>query len=227
MQGGFDKELTSMKNSKCASESKPADQKAIEKSCTSPISSTPADCIITFAGYDWRVLEVQKNNKALLLSEKVLERRAYNEQENEITWEQCTLRSYLNGAFYESLGTEKSEIIDSCIVNASNPWLGTAGGNNTIDKIFLLSLEEVVQYFGDSGQLKYKNPKSKYWIDDQYNAERKAYDADGKVSWWWLRSPGIYSFFAGRVSADGNIHLYGNYVHLDSGGVRPALWVKL
>ena len=69
--------------------------------------------------------------------------------------------------------------------------------------IFLLSLEEVVKYFGDSGQLKSrnKNPgwdwtKEEYlpWSDDRYNHERCAVGDTGKICWWRLRSPGARSY---------------------------------
>ena len=70
------------------------------------------------------------------------------------------------------------------MTNDDNPWYGTRGGNTTTDKIFLLSLEEVVKFFGDSGDL--KNRKGWYWengnfvlkdgqgyaINDQYNSTR-------------------------------------------------------
>jgi hypothetical protein len=65
--------------------------------------------VIPFAGYDWRVLEV-KGGKALLISEKVLEAREYNNELKNITWAECTLRAYLNGDFFNSLGPDKARI---------------------------------------------------------------------------------------------------------------------
>ena len=50
--------------------------------------------IITFGKNQWRVLDIQ-NGKALILSEKVLEKRKYHENYEVITWEQCTLRKYM------------------------------------------------------------------------------------------------------------------------------------
>jgi len=58
--------------------------------------------IIYFSGYDWRVLDVQ-DNQALILSELVLETRSYNEKTKDITWEECSLRRYLNNDFYNKL----------------------------------------------------------------------------------------------------------------------------
>ncbi|MCL1996328.1 MAG: DUF6273 domain-containing protein [Defluviitaleaceae bacterium] len=187
-----------------------------------------------FGGYDWRVLDVE-NNQALLISEKVLEKRPYNVEYKAITWEQCSLRKYLNNEFYNSLGAENSKIAQTQNPNTNNPWYGTAVGNPTSDKIFLLSIEEVVKYFGDSDDLKNKRRKdidgnldsSGYWLYDEYNNARMARDDSGKVWWWWLRSPGSSSYDAAYVRGIGSVRIDGDPVSLDSGGVRPALWLNL
>ncbi|MCL1941737.1 MAG: DUF6273 domain-containing protein, partial [Synergistaceae bacterium] len=94
-------------------------------------------------------------------------------------------------------------------------------------RIFLLSLEEVARYFGDSGQLKKRPSSNTYYINDQYNSARIAKDASGNALWWWLRSPGNYSVLAASVHYDGLVFIIGDYVLLDHGGVRPALWINL
>lgn len=48
----------------------------------------------------WRVLTVQdtsKGKRALLLTDRILDNRKYNETETDITWEKSGLRSWLNG----------------------------------------------------------------------------------------------------------------------------------
>ena len=82
--------------------------------------------IIEFADIDWRVLDIQ-GNKALLISEKVLETRRYNDEYKDITWEKCTLRGYLNGDFYNKLGAAKGEIAEMRNGNPDNPWYGATG----------------------------------------------------------------------------------------------------
>ena len=183
--------------------------------------------IIPFGDYDWRVLDVQ-NDKALLLSEKVIEKRTYHSSMVNITWEKCELRRYLNGEFYNKFNAnEKGGIAETNVKTSNNPWYGTAGGSDTKDKIFLLSIEEVVKHFGDSGQLRSKSPNSKWWIDDQYNSARIAKDSSETVSWWWLRSPGNISTSAAHVLEGGYVHIKGDYAHFLSGGVRPVLWLNL
>ena len=134
---------------------------------------------------------------------------------------------------------EKERIAKTTIKNNNNPWYGTIGGRDTRDKIFLLSIEEVINYFGDSGDL--RNRKGWYrgnnrfvlddgkghLINDQYNTERAAKDADGQASWWWLRSPGKDSKSAAIVHYGGSVFVYGSDVIDYIIGFRPALWLNL
>jgi len=53
---------------------------------------------IHFGAYDWYVLDKQDGN-ALLITEKVIEKRPYHHAECEITWETCDMRAYLNSDF--------------------------------------------------------------------------------------------------------------------------------
>ena len=183
---------------------------------------------IRFGGYDWRVLEVQ-DSRVLLLSENVLEERAYHSDYMKVTWEQCALRQYLNDEFYNKFSqADRNKIAQMSIVNNKNPWYGTDGGENTNDYIFLLSLEEVVQYFGDSGMLSNRPDANASWINDDFNKKRIAHYATGASSLWWLRSPGDFGDGATGVGTAGNISVDGSDVNTILGnGVRPALWLKL
>ena len=181
---------------------------------------------LTFAQIDWLILATE-DNKALLISEKTLAKMPYNKDLTATTWETCTLRKYLNGEFYDSLGNDKTAILPTKNDNFSNPWFGTYGGNDTNDKIFLLSIEEIVKYFGDSGRLKNRNDNN-YWLDDKFNNRRVAYDINGAVDCWWLRSSGGFSDFATYVYNDGAVNVSGDGIYLSTdGGVRPALWLDL
>jgi len=212
--------------------------------------------IMEFGGYDWRVLDVHIN-KVLLLSEKVLSVKIpYHERKSDpsgestntsvkdlieskafdTTWEQCSLRQYLNNEFYNRFGlSDRKKIMLATTVNNRNPWYGTNGGNNVIDNIFLLSLEEVVLYFGDSGQMGQRPGTDIHWIDDQFNdtrmactVARKNFTSLREVSiHWWLRSPGSSGLFVAFVGADGNIAISGSPMGTIGCGLRPALWLSL
>ena len=168
------------------------------------------------------MLDIQ-DGQALLISELVLEERAYHEKDEPITWENCTLRRYLNGEFYNKL-SDKSKIAKHTIPNKNNQWYGTDGGNDTTDHIFLLSLEEVVQYFGDSG--KFTNVASSNF-DEEFNEKRISKNTSGYATLWWLRSPGRLSYNAACVPLAGTVGVGGLRVSAQIGGVRPALWLKL
>ena len=183
--------------------------------------------IIQFGAYTWRILDIQAG-RALVVSENILEQRQYHTSYASITWADCSLRVYLNGEFYNSnafTNADRARIVQVTNVNENNQWYGTNGGVNTQDRIFLLSIAEVVQYFGDSGQFDNRPPGALY-IDDQYNTNRIA-TFNGSASWWWLRSPGSDTSNASFVQSGGNLIVIGGPVHLPYGGVRPALWLNL
>lgn len=152
----------------------------------------------------WRVLD----DSGFLFSEDLLETKAYHDTLSGITWENCTLRIYLNGqTFLNSnfTGTEQDAIKDTSVTNDSNPDYSTAGGNNTTDKLFLLSLAEV------------RNTDYGFGSD----ATRAA------SSWWWLRSPGYNDLNAAYVLDDGYVYSNGDIVFSVNGSVRPALNLNL
>ncbi len=194
---------------------------------------------ILFGGFDWRALAIQ-NNTALIITDKIIEQRSYHNKYIDITWADCSLREYLNTEFYEKFSdTEKSRIVPVLNKNPDNPWFGTRGGEDTEDKIFILSLEELAcKYFGDSSSLLY-NPKKnqRYWYErkDENNSKRGAVLLDkGWGSWYWIRTPGRFSVKAVYVFPDGNIGIHGNNIlkgniadGFCAGGVRPVTWISL
>ena len=186
--------------------------------------------IIPFGGYDWRVLDV-RDGKALLITKEILETRPYNVGRKKITWEKCTLRQYLNGAFYDSLGEAKHAIAETHNSNPNNQWYGTKGGNATNDKVFLLSLDEVCRYFGDSTEKLRNVREDEDYLSDKNSPNRIARQRNIGACQWWLRSPGGYSsniMDAAVVYDDGDVGISGVPVNDDDyGGVRPALWLDL
>lgn len=162
---------------------------------------------ITFGNMEWIVL-AREGDKALLLSKDCIEERAFHEELKPMTWEACSLRSYLNGQWYDETFTEveKAKILTTN-VNHSDGICGASGGNDTEDKAFLLSIDEAERYFST-------------------DHERITY-LDGEAKWWWLRSPGGLNICAADVYDDGRVSAYGRRVSSDSVGVRPAIWINL
>ena len=184
--------------------------------------------IVRFGNYNWRALAVQ-DGQALLLMERIWDFRPFHRTGGDIIWQNSSLRRELNNEFLNSFSEEdRAKIIRTQNSNPNNPWYNTIGGNDTEDYIFVLSLEELVKYFGDSGQLRNRPEYVAFWISDQYNDSRIAYDENGVASFWWLRSPGFDNRRAVDVTSfDGSVIMYGNGVVDHGSGVRPALWVNI
>jgi hypothetical protein len=180
--------------------------------------------IIKFGPYEWRVLDVQGSN-ALLLTKDIISMMPYNKEYVACSWKTSTLRKWLNGSFLSSEFSEQEQarIVLMTNINEKNQWHGTEGGSSTKDKIFLLSLSEVVKYFGDSEQLDNGSGSTNY-INDEYNSARRA-NYNGSPSWWWLRSPGSDRNNAACVNTSGPLNVNGSSVNIDFGGIRPALWL--
>ncbi len=186
------------------------------------------DDIIFFGNYNWRVLDI-KDDLALLITEDIIKLHWYHSEFLDINWADCKLRNYLNNEFYNSFSSnEKAKIITTTNTNTDNQWFKTKGGIDTTDKIFLLSLEEVCDYFGDSNENLLVKGKQKWLIDDENNQRRQA-KFEGENHWWRLRSPGYYSRTSASINSNGNVYVRGNGVYgrpKDGGGVRPALWIR-
>lgn len=183
---------------------------------------------------EWLVL-ARDGNKALLISRYGLDAQPYNKDNTSVTWETCTLRTWLNGMFYNKAfsSAEQAAILTTNVDNSKSQcysgW-NTSGGNNTQDKVFLLSYAEANKYFGvpygNSSNTKSRVAQTAYAIAHGTWASSSNKTADGTdAGWWWLRSPGNYQDFAAVVDTDGSLrNITVNYV---SGSVRPALWVNI
>ena len=164
---------------------------------------------------EWLVLDV-KGNEALLISRYGLDCKQYHHAYDDITWENCDLRKWLNSDFLKSaFSNEESErILVSELKNDNNPKLGTLGGNDTKDRIFCLSIAEAEQYFSSD--------EDRQCRPTAYARKHGAY-VDNDCCYWWLRSPGCSQNFASYVYAVGALNLYGYDVRGDFDAVRPTL----
>ena len=167
----------------------------------------------------WIVMK-NEGNQVLLLSKYVLDTKPYNKELEKVTWETSDIRQWLNNEFYTTAfnKAEKVKIQTSLIKNEDNSEHGTSGGNDTEDKVFLLSEKESETLFSN---------------DDERIAKATGYaEKSGvcvnkeKSAMWWLRSPGSDSYGAAGVRSYGWVSRDGNIVYDNSGGVRPALYLN-
>ena len=200
----------------------------------------------------WRVLN-RNGNDALLLAD-VLDDQKYNTKDEDVTWETSSMRSWLNGYgasvnqpktdysrknFINSAftSTQRSAIKTTNVVNNNNIDYGTAGGKNTLDKVFLLSESEVYNTDMAAGYGFVKD----YSTYDEARRSRCStyayamgiwYDTDAGYTkdngiLWWLRSPGFHGRFTALVYYDGTVYGSGYEVNDCNYGVRPALHLNL
>ena len=199
--------------------------------------------ILTFGSYEqdnnpdngpepieWQVLAVE-SSRALVISRYGLDAKPYNEELVNVTWETSTVRAWLNGAFYENSFSpeEKVRIQEVLNQNPDNPIRGARGGNDTKDRIFLLSIDEAEQYFRDD--------KARECRGTEYANANGAQISDvNKKCVWMLRSPGVHGFtleteldneFSAEVRADGSVHSQGYFVSDTKSVIRPVFWMDL
>ncbi len=204
--------------------------------------------IVTFGQYpqgangeiapiEWYVLS-KSNGYALLLSRYCLDGKPYNTVYEDVTWATCTLRAWLNGTFMNTAFTDAEQgAIRTTLVDNSRSQghaaipgftddftVNTTGGNNTNDKVFLLSLAEAYRYLG--GKYGKVGGVTDWYVDNGKTKTTAYADINYCKSRWWLRSPGVnFQNSAAYVGSAGQLDSW----PVDDGhyGVRPALWVNL
>jgi len=171
----------------------------------------------------WRVLEEDENWGTLILSEYILDAKPYNEDRIYITWEVSTLRTWLNRDFFNAAFTEeeKERIREAHIVNEESPISA-----DTLDRIFLLSMDELEHYFPIvDGRYDYPRRAVK---PTKFAIQQGAHvDDENDMGIWWLRSPDRDSSAVAYVQSYGG-EAYGIFFEQEHGGrvgVRPALWL--
>jgi hypothetical protein len=192
------------------------------------LANTAVGDIIKFGDYEWLVLDVQ-DGKALIITKEIEERCNYGSDRGDTTWATSEARERFNGVFLDLRfsDAERARIVETNVVTNDNPWFGTPGGADTVDKVFFLSIEEVVKYFGDSGMLANRPDIYTDDIYDEYNDARvaKLHSYNGN---WWLRTPGKEANRAVMVYGDGHINVVGYEVRTQDGNeARPAMWITL
>lgn len=177
---------------------------------------------------EWLVL-AKENNRVLVISDKALDCQPYNSSyTEEVTWENCSLRKWLNGTFLnKAFSTEEQAQIQNTTVSAdNNPQYSTNPGNATTDKVFLLSINEVEKYF-NSDEARKCAPTAYAKAQGASTSDTCKTPSGAATCWWWLRSPGDDQSSAAYVYFGGDVFELGNYVYSVLTAVRPALWITI
>lgn len=170
---------------------------------------------------EWRVLALDKSGeKALIISKYALTARCYQNGDAYPTWANSDIRRWLNGQFLRNAFTEKEQSVILCSMLSSPDYEGIEGGLDTSDRVFLLSREEAAKYFTGSADRLVKPT-------EYARAMGVGIANENGCCWWWLRTPGTFSYDAGLVYAVGGIDHTGGNVKNSTIAVRPALWINL
>lgn len=161
---------------------------------------------------EWLALAVDlENEKALLVTKDCICIRQFHESDDTtgLSWETSDIRVWLNGEFYDTAfqTEQKAMLLETTVITPPNSESGAAGGNDTTDKVFLLSEQEVKQYFTSD--------------------EAMAAQCQGEDCSWWTRTPGNDNSGYVCTYTDGGLYMTGNTAYSTGVAVRPAIWISL
>lgn len=134
-------------------------------------------------------------------------------------YENSTLRAWLNDDFYNtSFSAEDKERILSC-KSDNSATNSKYNSNSTRDYVFIPSYDDVInEDFG------FNSDTDRLAIGTDYAKIQGLYVPESEEgSFWWLRTPGTYSYYACRVGNTGEPSEEGNSIDFCNYGVRPAI----
>jgi hypothetical protein len=184
---------------------------------------------------EWIVL-ARKDDRILVISKYVLDVQPFNTSREDITWETCSLRTWLNGDFFNTAFSrrEQESIMTTNVLADDNPYYGTDDGNDTEDCVFLLSIPEAEEYFSvsvkKSSEFRICKPTA-YALTQGVAVNDGGGQADGNAI-WLLRTPAKYKYSRACVTVEGYITGAGTsssgvFVDATSCGIRPAMWISI
>lgn len=199
---------------------------------------------------EWIVLDI-KPNKILLVSKYILDCKQYHIKDSLVYWKDSNIRAWLNSTFIFNAFNEDeiSNILDTYVINDTNIYTNEFSGENTIDKVFILSLNEAIQYFDVYGNdLSYsvqyglnknglrKAKGTKQAIKNNLRVIKDEGDLKDHGN-YWLRTVGlnklrvwygdVYAIYYNTyVRENGSINELGTCVRSNDDGVRPCIWLR-
>ncbi len=167
---------------------------------------------------EWIVADVQ-DDTCLLISKYILDIRQYNKTAKPNTWEASNVRKWLNESFLNTAFNENEQKYILLTDVDNSPAQGAYfadSGNNTEDKVFLLSFMEASKYFPtDESRIATMTP----------NAYAVSGDED-IYGGWWTRSP--YKWDGSPfIIETGELGIRGYITATRKSGIRPAIWVPV
>lgn len=172
---------------------------------------------------EWYVISKDEDtNMLLLLSKDGLDIAQYHSKDTGVSWENCDLRRWLNsenGFWGTAFSKEEKAIIGNTLckmIVTDSDGVRSDAGEDTVDKVFLLSRDE----FGEYGVLGHQS-----WKDlslTVYASSHIFNKNEGKTV--WLRTPKNDMDIVNLVNFSGPANYY-NEAATSWQAVRPAVWV--
>ena len=155
---------------------------------------------------EWVILEVN-DGKALLLCRQALDCFAFNEENQNESWETSSIRTWLNETFFQNAFSpyEQQAVFPASVSNAAdecNPEWNKVEASATKDRVFLLSYAEILRYFSEQNGRKTTSTEF---------ARGRGAGAPGLFTFiisetdWWLRSPGKVPNDAAFIDVNGAV----------------------
>lgn len=170
---------------------------------------------------EWLILD-QDGDKYFVISYYALVCKPYTDDPATERWDQSPLRTWLNDDFYNQAFTaeEQAMILETNVPAHNIPQYEKDPGEDTVDRIYLLSNQEAEHYFATF--------LSKYCETTPYARVRGDYtDCYDDSCWWWLRTPGVISNDASHIYDDLHVFYNGVYIQVEAIAVRPCMWIDL
>ncbi len=199
----------------------------------------------------WRVLEV-RDGTALLLSHAAVECEPFQEDLRDVSWENCTLRSWLNGYGAEANASgkdcsgagksfldiafsagEREAILKTAVRNEANYYFGTDSGAQTEDRVFLPAESEL--FIHDSSEIHGFSrhdevaDRAKRFRPTGYALWKGAWQETGEQGnvFWITRTTGYTHANVVYVDESGYMYNRGILVTCRDAAVIPALVLDL
>ncbi len=176
---------------------------------------------------EWLILEVD-GDRALVISRYGLANLPFNTNSAGQTWENCSLRDWLNGKFFDTVFStrEKQAIlyaeVDESEEQCCADYPPARLGGSTRDRVFVLSYAEMERLLPDP-LARLCAPTVTTLADGSNKSDGISVDGR-RTCWYWLRSPAFKNNVC-CVNWDGTIVT--SYISHTFGVVRPCMWVSL
>ena len=146
----------------------------------------------------WRVLAIEGKD-AFLLADSNLDCQPYHREWGTVAWSSCTLRQWLNEDFYKTAFTaeEQSAIQKTSVLNNI--------GDDTSDKVYLLSYEEICNEKYGFSRKAGANSKTREAKNTTFVEAQGVISSDDMTGGWWLRSYDVTEEVPQRVDIYGAV----------------------